>query len=301
MNKLKENYQKFLGATLAFMGAICFSAKAVMVKMAYAYHVDALSLLSLRMLFSLPFFLMIAVYTNKKNPGVDLTKKDWLMVVLLGITGYYLASWFDFVGLQYITAGLERLILFIYPTLVVILSAVFFKKKIGRKEYFALGLTYAGILIVFMNDLNFSQKNIILGIVLIFGSALTYATYLMGSGELIPKLGSMRYTSYAMIISTIAVFLHFGVANSNSLWHFQYQVYLLSLVMAIFSTVIPGLLLSEGIRMIGSGRASIIGSVGPVSTIILAYIFLDEKLTFYQVLGTVLVLAGVLTVSSNKK
>jgi drug/metabolite transporter (DMT)-like permease len=301
MIRLKTNYHRFLGSALAFMGAICFSAKAVMVKMAYVYKVDALSLLSLRMLFSVPFFLIIAIYSNKKNPGANLTKKDWLMVVLLGITGYYLASLFDFVGLQYINAGLERLILFIYPTLVVILSAIFFKKKIGKKEYFALLLTYAGILIVFMNDLNFSQKNILLGIVLIFGSALTYAVYLMGSGELIPKLGSMRYTSYAMIISTMAVLLHFEFANDNSLWHFSYQVYWLSLVMAIFSTVIPGLLLSEGIRMIGSGKASIIGSIGPVSTIMLAYIFLDEKITFYQILGTVLVLAGVLTVSSNKK
>jgi drug/metabolite transporter (DMT)-like permease len=301
MNRLKENYQRFLGAALAFTGAICFSAKAVMVKLAYVYHVDALSLLSLRMLFALPFFVMIAVYTNKKNPSTNLSRKDWLMVVLLGITGYYLASLFDFIGLQYITAGLERLILFIYPTLVVILSALFFKKKIGRKEYFALALTYAGILIVFMNDLNFSQKNIIVGIVLIFGSALTYAVYLMGSGELIPKLGSMRYTSYAMIISTLAVLIHFEFTNDNSLWGFPSEVYWLSLFMAVFSTVIPGLLLSEGIRMIGSGRASIIGSVGPVSTIILAYFFLDEKITFYQLLGTVLVLAGVLTVSSNKK
>jgi drug/metabolite transporter (DMT)-like permease len=301
MNKIKKNYQRFLGAALAFMGAICFSAKAVMVKLAYVYKVDALSLLSLRMLFSVPFFLMIAIYTNRKNPGVNLTKKDWLMVVLLGITGYYLASFFDFVGLQYITAGLERLILFIYPTLVVILSAVFFNKKIGRKEYFALALTYAGILIVFMNDLNFSQKNIILGIVLIFGSALTYAIYLMGSGELIPKLGSMRYTSYAMIISTVAVLIHFTIVNNNSLWGFPSRVYWLSLFMAVFSTVIPGLLLSEGIRMIGSARASIIGSVGPVSTIILAYIFLGENITFYQILGTILVLTGVLTVSSNKK
>jgi drug/metabolite transporter (DMT)-like permease len=301
MNRIKENYQRFLGAILTFMGAICFSAKAVMVKLVYVYHVDALSLLSLRMIFSVPFFLLIAWYSNRKNPGPDLTKKDWLMVVLLGITGYYLASFFDFEGLQYISAGLERLILFIYPTLVVILSAIFFQKKIGKKEYLALALTYAGILIVFTNDLDFSEKNIILGIALIFGSALTYAVYLMGSGELIPKLGSMRYTSYAMIMSTIAVLVHFGFANDNSLWHFPLEVYVLSMVMAVFSTVIPGLLLSEGIRMIGSGRASIIGSIGPVSTILLAYIFLDEKITFYQILGTILVLAGVLTVSSNKK
>ncbi|MFL5730374.1 MAG: DMT family transporter [Cytophagaceae bacterium] len=294
------NYRSYLGAVLTFMGAICFSAKAVMVKLAYTYQVDTLSLLTLRMLISLPFFAGIAIYSNRKNPGTNLTVKDWLMVVILGVTGYYLASLFDFEGLRFISAGLERLILFVYPTLVVVLSAIFFKKKIGGKEYLALSLTYIGIAVVFLGDLNLHQKDLWLGAGLIFGSAFTYAVYLMGSGELIPKLGSMRYTSYAMIVSTAAVCIHYVCSSEIKLFSFSREVYILSTVMAVFSTVIPAMLLSEGIRMIGSGRASIIGSVGPVSTILLAYIFLGEDISFIQIIGTILVLAGVLTVSRSK-
>jgi drug/metabolite transporter (DMT)-like permease len=196
---------------------------------------------------------------------------------------------------------LERLILFIYPTLVVILSALFFKKRISRREYIALLLSYIGIAIVFVSDLNLQQKDLWLGAGLIFASAFTYAIYLMGSGMLIPKLGSMRYTSYAMIVSTLAVCIHYLCSSDMKLFSFSKEVYMLSAAMAIFSTVVPAMLLSEGIRMIGSGRASIIGSVGPVSTIILAYIFLGEDISLYQLLGTVLVLAGVLTVSRSGK
>jgi drug/metabolite transporter (DMT)-like permease len=293
----QRNYHKYLGAIFTFLGAICFSAKAIMVKLAYIYQADALSLLTLRMLFSLPFFAGIAIYSNRKTSGVNLTAKDWIQVIILGVIGYYLASLFDFEGLRFITAGLERLILFVYPTLVTILLAIFFKKKIGRREYAALLLTYFGIALVFVSDLNLYQKNLWLGAALIFGSAFTYAIYLIGSGELIPKLGSMRYTSYAMIISTVAVCLHYMCSSEMKLFSFSKEVYLLSAAMALFSTVIPALLLSEGIRMIGSGRASIIGSIGPVSTIILAYFFLGEDITLYQLIGTTLVLAGVITVS----
>jgi drug/metabolite transporter (DMT)-like permease len=272
-----------------------------MVKLAYVHQADALSLLTLRMVIALPFFAAIAFLSNSKTSKPDLTKKDWFMIVALGVTGYYLASLFDFEGLRFITAGLERLILFIYPTLVVILSAIFFKKKIAGREYVALLLTYIGIAIVFVSDLNLQQKDLWLGSLLIFGSAFTYAIYLMGSGELIPKLGSMRYTSYAMIVSTLAVCIHYLCSSEMKLFSFSREVYILSAAMAIFSTVIPAMLLSEGIRMIGSGRASIVGSVGPVSTIILAYIFLGEDISFIQILGTTLVLAGVLTVSGSQK
>jgi drug/metabolite transporter (DMT)-like permease len=287
----ETNYQRYLGAALTFFGAICFSAKAIMVKLAYAYQAEALSLLTLRMIMSLPFFIAIAVYSNSKTSRPDLSIKDWGMIIALG---YYLASLFDFEGLRFITAGLERLILFIYPTLVVILSALFFKKRISRREYIALLLSYIGIAIVFVSDLNLQQKDLWLGAGLIFASAFTYAIYLMGSGMLIPKLGSM-------IVSTLAVCIHYLCSSDMKLFSFSKEVYMLSAAMAIFSTVVPAMLLSEGIRMIGSGRASIIGSVGPVSTIILAYIFLGEDISLYQLLGTVLVLAGVLTVSRSGK
>jgi drug/metabolite transporter (DMT)-like permease len=295
--------KNILGAVLIFVGAVCFSAKAVMVKLSYIHAVDAITVLTLRMLFSLPFYIVV-LYLNRKKleeAKTTLTKKDWINVVVMGVVGYYLASIFDFVGLEYVTAGLERLILFVYPTLVVVLSAIFLKKKIGKTEYIALGLTYFGVFIVFFDDAVVTQKNVWLGTLLIFGSALTYAIYLIGTGQLTPKLGSVNYTALSMIVSTVVVFLHyFIVADVKNLFANK-EVLWLTLNMAVFSTVIPSFLIAEGIRLMGSGRASIVASVGPVSTIILAYFFLDESFGWIQFAGTVLVLAGVLTVSIKKK
>lgn len=296
-----EKYKEAIGASLVFIGAVLFSGKAVLVKLAYAYQIDAISLLALRMLFSLPFFVGIAYYSGNKVEQVKLSLKDWGAVVGMGLLGYYLASLFDFLGLQYISASLERLILFVYPTLVVVLSALFFGVRIGRREYVALLLTYLGIFVVFYNDVAIGQNNVIKGAVLIFASALTYAIYLMGSGRLIPKLGSVRFTAYAMVVSSLAVLVHFVCTQSLSGLAFPPQVYWISIGMAVFSTVLPAFLLSEGIRLIGSGRASIVGSVGPVSTIVLAYFFLQEAITLHQVAGTVLVLGGVLAVSAKDK
>jgi drug/metabolite transporter (DMT)-like permease len=294
--------KSILGAVLIFVGAVCFSAKAVMVKLTYLHHVDAITVLALRMLFSLPFYLVILAWNRKRlvESSKTLTNKDWFNVVVMGVVGYYLASIFDFIGLEYVTAGLERLILFIYPTIVVILSAVFLKKKIGRTEYMALALTYLGVFIVFFDDAVVAQKNVVLGSICIFGSALTYAFYLVGTGQLTPKLGSINYTSLSMIVSTIAVFLHYFVVADVFTLFANKEVLWLTINMAVFSTVIPSFLIAEGIRLMGSGRASIVASVGPVSTIILAYIFLGESFGLIQFAGTILVLAGVLTVSLRK-
>jgi drug/metabolite transporter (DMT)-like permease len=296
-----EKHKEVIGAALVFLGAVLFSGKAVLVKIAYGYKIDAVSLLTLRMLFSLPFFLLIAFFSGRHTTKGRLVPKDWLAVVGLGLVGYYLASLFDFMGLQYVSAGLERLILFVYPTLVVVLSALFFKTRIGQREYSALLLTYLGIFVVFYNDLSMDHSGIIVGSLLVFASALTYAIYLMGSGQLIPKLGSVRFTAYAMLVSSAAVLTHFALTHPLTAWDFPVQVYGISLGMAIFSTVLPAFMLSEGIRLIGSGRASIVGSIGPVSTIVLAYFFLQEPVTGYQLLGTALVMVGVLRVSAKDK
>lgn len=298
LNKLKP----YLGALLVFVGAVLFSAKAVTVKLCYNYGVDSVSLLTLRMAFSLPFYIVILFIYNRKNPSADVSNKNWFNILFLGVIGYYGASYFDFTGLEYITAGLERLILFIYPTMVVIISSILFKRPIKRNQVLALVLTYAGILFAVVHDLNAHQNNVLIGGTLIFFSAVTYAMYLVGSEKLIPLLGTVRFTAYAMIVSTVAVVLHYIFSNDISVvFHLDTEVYLFALFMAVFSTVIPSFFISEGIRMIGSGSASIIGSIGPVSTIILAYIFLGEEISIYQILGTVLVLVGVLIVSSKKE
>lgn len=288
------------GALIVFTGAILFSAKAVLIKIAYQYGIDSLSLLLLRMVFSVPFFILTAILSSRRSEE-KITKKDWGWILFLGLIGYYLASYFDFEGLNYVSAGLERLILFIYPTIVVVFSAFLFGNKVGKKEIISLLLTYSGIAFAVINDFHVSQEKekIILGGILIFGSAVTYAGYLIGSGKLIPKIGAVRYTSYAMIISSLAVIIHFILTNNINIFGYRWEVYTIGVVMAIFCTVIPGFLISEGLRIIGSGRSAIIGSIGPVSTIILAAIFLNEEITWWQITGTAMVLAGVLLVSKK--
>jgi drug/metabolite transporter (DMT)-like permease len=292
------NYLK--GAALVFIGAVLFAGKAVLVKYNYIhYHVDTVPLLALRMIFALPFYLIILFIQNRNTPTeIPISNKQWLWILILGILGYYLASLFDFWGLNYVTAGIERLILFLYPSIVLIISAVFLKKKIQNIQYIALFITYLGVVCTFIPDLKMGlQHNLIVGCALIFLSAFTYALYLIGSGELIPKIGTIRFTSYAMIISTCAVILHHLLTAKGSLLGYQKEVYYLSFAMAIFSTVIPSFLISAGIKLIGSSNASIIGSVGPVATIIMASIFLGEKFTVWQLTGTIIVLAGVLMIS----
>jgi drug/metabolite transporter (DMT)-like permease len=291
---------KFTGAILVFITAICFSAKAIMIKLAFRYQIDPLSLLFLRMAFSLPFFVVIPLLLNKSKPVEKPTNKDFLKVILLGVLGYYTSSLLDFLGLQYVTAGLERLILFIYPTMVVVLSFFIFKKSIGKRELAALTLTYLGILLVFINDNLLSQKNVGWGALLIFASAFCYAVYLIGSGQLITRFGSVHFTAYAMITSCVSVMIHYLFAHTTSIFHHPLPVYGLALSIAIFSTVIPTFMMSKGIQLIGASQASIIASIGPVSTIILGFFILDEAVTSFEILGTILVLAGVLLVSTKK-
>ncbi len=301
---LSSGRHQLLAGLLVLIGAICLSAKAVIIKLAYQYGVESVSLLTLRMLFSLPFYLFIVTYATGRlskaymSPG----KKDLALIVLFGVIGYYLASLFDFLGLQYISASLERIILFIYPTLVVILSAIFLGKPITRNQTLALLLTYAGIGIVFSENLLMPEReDFLLGTGLVLLGALAYAIYLMGSGSLLPRIGTWRFTSYAMMAAAGAVIIHHGIQYRWALFHFPWEVYGLALLMALISTVLPSFLISEGIRVIGAGNTAIIGSVSPVSTIILAYIFLEERLGSMQWVGALVVIAGVLLVTLQKQ
>ncbi len=292
-----------IAAGLVLLGAIGFSAKAILVKLAYRHGVDSVSLLALRMSFSLPFFLAIAYWSNRRmSQTYNITRTDSVYIIILGLLGYYLASLFDFIGLQYITASLERLVLFVYPTLVIVLSAIFLKRKIHARQYGALALTYFGIAIAFFDSANFIGENqVALGAFWIFLAALCFAIHLIGSGSLLPRIGTLRYTSLVMTVACIAVLLHNAVANQLQLFDFVPEVYLLTLVMAVFSTVMPSFLFMQGIKVIGSSNASIIGSIGPISTVVLAYIFLGERLGWLQWGGTFLVIAGVLMISLQKQ
>lgn len=292
---------RIAGAVLVFLSAVAFSAKAVIIKLAFLGPVDPITLLTLRMIFSFPFFLILAVISSKKSRSPGISRGDWFLILFCGVVGYYLASLFDFLGLQYISAGLERLILFIYPTFVVLISVFAFGKRVTKQIAIALVLTYAGIAFVFWHDFGTFGENAWIGGGLILLSAITYAFYLAIGGRLIGRLGSMRFTTLALLVSVGAVVIHFLLTRPlHLLSDVDQKTYGYAFLMAMVCTVLPTLLLASGIRRIGSSAAAIIGSVGPVSTIALAWWFLDEHVDISHAIGTILVLSGVLTVSLQK-
>jgi drug/metabolite transporter (DMT)-like permease len=292
------------GIIIGILGAVCFSTKAIFVKLAYRNtDVEAVTLLALRMIFSLPFFVVTAIASSRKSDNVKFTPSQWLYVALIGCIGYYISSLLDFLGLQYISAGMERLILFIYPTLVLLMSAVIFRQKIKKYQWIAVAITYVGLVIAFFSEVEFHgvvDDDFYLGAFLIFTCAITYAIYIVGSGKLIPVIGASKFNSYAMTFACIAVLLHFFFTSNNSLLNLESKVYFYSITMALVGTVIPSYLVTEGIKRIGSDNAAIVGSIGPVSTILQAYIFLSEPVSALQILGTLLVLVGVLLIGKKK-
>ena len=289
---------RLAGVALVVFSAIAFSAKAVIIKLAYRHGVDAVTLLALRMAMSAPFFVAIAWWASRGEGAAPLAPADWRAVVFLGIVGYYLASLFDFLGLQYITAALERLVLFLYPTFVVLISAAMYGRRITGRDGAALAVSYAGIALVFANDLATRQENVLLGAFWVSLSALAYAIYLIGNGRMVRKMGSVRFASLASVVSCAAVLAHFFVVrDAGLLWSQPGPVYWLTLLMAIVSTVLPVILMSVGIRLVGSSHASMLGTVGPVATIFLGFAFLGEPITAIQLAGAALVLAGVVAIS----
>lgn len=292
---------KSLGIFYGVLGVVMFSSKAVMVKLAYRYDVDTLDLLLFRMLFSLPFYIFILFLIRKKSANTKIVGKDYAWLLLFGFVGYYLASYFDFLGLNYIKAGLERIILFVYPTIVVFLSWLIFRQKISRVQFIAILVTYVGVLITFWDELEVSGNEVLLGGFLVLLSAITYASYLVGSGWLIPKFGVLRFTCYAMIVSTICIVMHYLVSGHWEFMDYPWPVYAYGFAMAIFATFIPSFLVSAAIERLGASNFSILGSLGPISTILLAYVFLDEKLTYWQLVGMSVVIFGVTYLSIQGK
>ena len=293
---------KVAGVIIAVVGVVCFSTKSVFVKLAYAYDIDTISLLSLRMFFALPFF--AAILFIKWQQIKKLSPPIIFKTLSLGLIGYYMASWLDFAGLSYISASLERLILFTYPTFVVLISRFVFKKKLNTNQLIALLLTYIGIVIIVLyNDQSSLSitSTYYIGIAFVLVSALVYASYLVIGGTLIVKVGTVSFTTLAMMSATVGVLTHKMLTSEQSLLHYPVPVYKYSFVMAVIATVIPSFLISEGIKRIGASNTAIVGGVGPVSTLGLAYLFLGETINAYQVLGTILVMVGVVVISLPQK
>jgi drug/metabolite transporter (DMT)-like permease len=279
------------GIALALAGSIAFSGKAIIVKLAYRHGVDAVTLIMYRMLFALPFFALLAWRAGVGK--APLTRRDWAMVVALGFSGYYLASFLDFAGLAYVSAGLERLILYLNPTLVLALGTLLFKRRVASSQIVALAVSYCGVLVVFGHEARVQGSHVVLGAALVFGSAVSYALYLVYSGEEVKRLGALRLTGLASSVACFFCIAQFAMLRPLSALQVAPEVIWLSILNAGACTVAPVLMVMMAIERIGAASAAQIGMVGPLSTILMGVFILGEPFTAVMALGTVLVLSGI--------
>jgi drug/metabolite transporter (DMT)-like permease len=279
------------GLLLASVGAIAFSGKAIIVKLAYRHGVDAVTLIMYRMLFALPMFLLLAWWAGRGKPA--LTRRDWLAVFGLGFTGYYLASFLDFAGLAYISASLERLILYLNPTLVLAMGLLLFKRKVTQRQLIALAVSYCGVLLVFGHEVTLVGSHVALGAALVFGSAVSYAVYLVYSGEEVKRLGALRLTGLATTVACVLCIVQFLVLRPMSALQVAPEVIWLSVLNATVCTFAPVLMVMMAIERIGATMAAQTGMIGPMSTILMGVLILGEPFTAWVAAGTLLVLAGI--------
>ena len=285
------------GLLLAIGGVVFFSLRPIFIKLAYAYVTDPVTLLALRMVFSVPFFIAAALWVRSGAEHRPLAGRELAGVVGLGILAYYGASFLDFLALQYIPAGLGRLLLFTYPTIVVLLSAVLLGKKVTAREVVALIVTYAGLMLVFAHSLDGEQRNFWLGAGLAFASSLCYALYLVAGAEVITRVGSVRFTAYAMSAASAACIVQFLLLRPFSALDLPAPVYGYAIAMAVLSTAVPVFMTSEALRRVGANTVAIIGALGPVTTIAFGWLGLEETMTPLQLAGSALVMIGVVVIS----
>ena len=291
---------RFWGIAFALAGTVSFAFRPILIKLGYSMHpVSATTLLFLRMTLSLPFFLAMAWWMRG---GAPIGKQDWWGIVGLGFLGYYLASLLDFIGLQYVSAGVGRLIMFLYPTLVIILSALFLKKNPTAKELTALAITYTGIALVLSSQIAAAPESrlFVFGALLIFASAMCYAVYLVTGSQLVKRVGSMRFTAYTMIVSTLPAVVQFLVLEDAAALSLPANLWWVALVLAVACTVLPVLLVAEALKRIGANHFALIGALGPVTTVLADFALLDGALSAVQIAGAALVISGVLLVTFKR-
>jgi drug/metabolite transporter (DMT)-like permease len=279
------------GLALALLGSIAFSGKAIIVKLAYRHGVDAVTLIMYRMLFALPIFAVMAWWASRGKP--PLTRKDWLGVLGLGLTGYYLASFLDFAGLAYISASLERLILYLNPTLVVMLGWVLYRRGIHWGQAVGMLISYCGVVLVFGHEANLQGTNAAWGTLLVFLSAVSYAIYLVYSGEMVRRLGSLRLVGLATTVACLLCLLQFVVLRPFSAAVVAPEVIWLSILNATLCTAAPVLMVMMAIERVGAGMTAQTGMVGPLSTILMGVWILGEPFTVWVAAGTALVITGI--------
>jgi drug/metabolite transporter (DMT)-like permease len=295
---------RFWGILLALAGVVSFAFRPVLIKLAYAvtaasHPVSATTLLFLRMTLSLPFFLAMAWWLRDEPP---ISRHDWMGIIGLGLIGYYLASLLDFLGLQYVPAGLGRLIMFLYPTLVVILSAVFLSKSPTRRELAALAISYAGVALVLSDKLGIApeHRQFMFGAMLIFGSAMCYAVYLVTGSQLVKRVGSARFTAYTMIVSTAPAVAQFLLLEPLSALEIPAQLWWYVSLLVTVCTVLPVFMVAEALKRIGANHFALIGALGPVTTVIADFALMDGAMSAVQIVGGALVISGVLLVSVKR-
>ena len=289
------------GVALAIVGTLVFSFRPILVKLVYVtYPVSPVTLLFLRMTISLPFFLAVAWWLRRDEPR--LTARDWAAVAALGFIGYYAASFLDFIGLQYVGAGIGRLILYLYPTLVLLISFLFLHRRPTRRQLTALVVTYAGVALILSSQAHGGAEGrlFMLGALFVFASSLFYATYLVAGGELVKRIGSMRFTAYSMAVATAPAVVQFFALEPLSALELPSKVWLYAILLATFCTVLPLFIQAEALRRIGAAEFALIGALGPVSVAITSALGLDERFTWMQAVGGGLVIFGVLLVSLKR-
>jgi drug/metabolite transporter (DMT)-like permease len=280
------------GLVLALAGAMAFSGKAIIVKLAYRYGVDAVTVIMYRMLFALPLFVAMAWWAGRGKAA--LSARDWLGVIGLGVSGYYLSSFLDFLGLQYVTASLERLILYLNPTMVLLLNWLLYRRRGTRAQMVGMAISYVGVVLVFGHEARLEGSNVALGAALVFGSAVSYAVYLVYSGQMVQRVGSLRLVGLATSVACVCCILQFLLLRPVAVaLAVAPQVIWLSVLNAVLCTAVPVLLVMMAIERVGAAVTSQTGMVGPVSTILLGVWLLDEPFTAYVAAGTVLVIAGI--------
>ena len=285
------------GMLLAVTGSIAFSGKAIIVKLAYRYGVDAVTLIMYRMLFAFPIFVLMAWWASRGKPA--LKRRDWLGVLGLGFSGYYLASYLDFAGLTYISASLERLILYVNPTLVLLLGLLLYQRPVRRMQALGMMISYAGVLLVFGHEVKLAGADVALGALLVFLSAVSYALYLIYSGELVQRIGSLRLVGLATSVACVLCIVQFVVLRPWSAALVAPPVLWLSLLSATLCTALPVLLVMMAIERLGASAVAQAGMVGPMSTILMGVLILGEPFTVWVAAGTVLVISGIFVFSRS--
>jgi len=295
LNSAAQKTALTTGLFLAAAGSIAFSGKAIIVKLAYRHGVDAITLLMLRMLFALPLFVLMAWWAGRGQAA--LTRRDVVGILGLGFTGYYLSSFLDFWGLEYVSASFERLILYLNPTLVLLMGWVIYKRRIARRQALAMAVSYAGVVLVFGHELSLTGPDVWLGTALVLSSAMTYAVYMTYSGQLVKRLGSMRLAGWATSVACLLCMGQFALMRPLSLESVATDVLWLSVLNATACTALPVLLVMMAMERIGPGLTAQTGMIGPMSTITMGVLLLDEPFTAWIVAGTVLVVSGVFWVT----